>query len=328
VLDVGAASLYVRSGAVQAELPLPYGSSRTGFVSELARVAAWPDGRLDISYRDYCNDAAIITQRTTLGRLRAKLLVEQAETKAGPAANALLDRALAEDRTEPGAAVAAARRAKDPARAEQLLEPALAADRIATYFEMLRRAPTLRDLPALRRLRASTPGRARLNPKYGVQALSGSILALSISPESEADCPAASELVLFDVPQAQVVFRHPYLEADSSCHVEQWHQTELNQLLEDLGFNPVQDRAEVEYPSASHPVLAFKRAGYTLSFGDTHAELKRADRVIATGFDDPQGVPRVGYLLTSLHTLVLLTNRNSDTCEGWPSIETLRYTEP
>lgn len=326
VLDVGY-RLSVSSGAAHTELPLPYGSDRTGFVSELDRVALWPDGRLDITYRDYCNEAAAITQKTTIGRLRAQLLMEQAETKAGPVAEALVERALTWDATEPGAAVAAARRAKDPARAEQLLAPALTADRFATYFEMLRSAPTLRHLPALRSLRTPQPGRARIHPERGVQALSGSILALSISYESEADCPTEVELVLFDVLQGQVVFRRPYMAADWNCHHELWHQTELNQLLSDLGFDPVPDRATVEYPKWPYPKLAFKRAGYTLTFGEKYGELKRGERVVASGFD-PLNALRVGYLLPSLNTLVVLTNRNSDTCEGWPSIETLRYAAP
>jgi hypothetical protein len=329
-LDVlmGYGWLYLESSTARAAVPLPYGSNR-GFPDEIWQASVSPRGLVTLVYASNWREGPLVHQTFTLDTLRAKLLMAAAEQRQGSSAEQLAERAGRLDPSEPRAAVArASLAALEPSRAEALLAPAFATDRLQTYFEVLRRGQGLRELPLVKQQRARVPGTARLDQRAPLHATAGSLLALSISPESEADCTMSSELFLLDVRTGLVVFRAPYMQADHDCHESFEHVSELNQLLRDLGFRQQGEQANAEWPAlmAEWPEmgrceLSFKRAGVTLSIRE-RAELRRGRRSLGSVAYDGD-VPRVAYLLPALGVIVVASNRNSDVAEGFPTLSVL-----
>jgi hypothetical protein len=316
--------LHVRSPLAEALLAAPYGSSRKGWPDLIDHAAVTPSGYVGIHYRSNCDDKLLL-QPTSLSALRAKLLIARAEQHPDEA-NALIEQAQALAPAEPTAAVARAKAyVGEPPRAARLLEPALSTARFDTYFEILRQAPKLRDLPLVRKLRAPRVGGAKLDAAGSVLAISGSLLALSVAPETEADCSPFEELLLLDARTGDVVFRRPTLLRDAECRETHVNTRELNQLLSDFGFDVVPAPALAESIDYRQFALSFKPSGLNLSIDIEHqrASVKRGQRPLLTAFWGGDS-PRWGQWLPALRAILVATNRDSDVCEGLPSLEVLR----
>jgi len=316
-------SLLVRSADVTIPLPPPYGSSRRGFVDALDHAQVSPNGSVVVYYKSFCSPRSQHAQPLSLPALRAKLDIARAEQSTEPAAAALRARASSLAPAEPMTAVASAKHAAGAARAA-LVSPALRADRFETYFEIVRQAPELRELPNVERLRARVPGTAELHVTERLQAVAGPLLALSVAQETEADCAPALELVLFDVRKNAVVFRRPYLRYDRDCHEQRQDLAPFNALLHDFGFVPSPDGGAPE---------TLDLQTYEFDFGDElglrvdrqrHvAVLSRGERLLARRFWGSPDSPRRAHLLAEARMLVIETNRDSDVCEGLPGLESL-----
>ena len=316
--------LHVRSPQAEALLAAPYGSSRKGWADFIDHAALTPSGYVGIHYRSNCDDKLLL-QATSLSTLRAKLLIARAEQHPDEAP-ALIEQAQALAPAEPTAAVArAAASLGSPARAAQLLAPALATARFDTYFEIVRQAPKLRDLPLVRQLRAPHAGSAQLDAQGNVAAISGSLLALSVSPETEAACSPFQELLLLNAKTGQVLFRRPTLVADSKCRETAVNTRELNQMLSDFGFDALPAPAPAESTDYQQFTLGFEPSGFVLSIDieRRRASLKRGRRpsqAVAWSSDSP----RWARWLPTLRSILVATNRDSDVCEGLPSLELVR----
>lgn len=317
--------LHVHSGAVQAVLAPPYGSSRKGWADAIQQATVMPSGDVVIQYRSECH-ASHLTQTTSLSTLRAKLLMSRAELAPAAAAQKLVEQANALAPREPAAAVArAALFGAEPALAAMLLAPALASARVETYFEVLRQAPQLLALPLLQKQRALVLGNARLGFETRLFAVSGSLVALSAGAATEADCPSAIELLLLDTKTGAVVFRRPYVLYDAECRALPVHVTPLNHLLSELGFNQAGAMALAESTDYQKYEFAFVQAGIQLRIDRARHTLavelgRRRTRSHWLSTESPQRA----QWLPELRTIVVETNRDSDVCEGLPSFELVR----
>lgn len=316
--------LHVRSPLAEALLSAPYGSSRKGWADFIDHAAVTPSGYVGIHYRSNCDDKLLL-QATSLNVLRAKLLIARAEQHADEA-DALIKQAQALAPAEPTAAVARAKAyLQEPERAARLLAPALSAARFDTYFEILRQAPTLRDVPLVRQLRAPHLGDAKLDAAGSVLGISGSLVALSVSPETEADCSAFEELLLLDTNTGEVVFRRPTLLVDSECRETAVNTRELNQLLADFGFDAVPAPTRAESTDYRQFALEFEPSGLGLSI-----DIDQQRASVKLGQGAPQTLvwdgdsPRFGQWLPTLRAIIVASNRDSDVCEGLPSLDLLR----
>jgi hypothetical protein len=319
--------LVVRSATAQALVSLPYGSSRRGWPDAIDHAALSASGDVVIYYRSECQQS-LIAQATSLSVLRAKLLAATAELGAAADAESLLAQANALAPREPVPAVArAAIHGTEPSRAARLLAPALSVARFETYFEVLRQAPQLRELPLLAKQRAATAGSARLGFEAPLFALSGSLLALDVGAATEADCPGTVELLLLDLKTGAVVFRHPYVLYDDECRALPVHVSELNQLLSDFGFSPAGEAALAESTDYQQFSFAFEKAGVQLRVDRARHTLEleagRAVRTVRRHWASAEA-PQSAHLLSQLRTIVLQTNRDSDVCEGLPALELIR----
>ncbi len=317
--------LHVQSGAVQALLTPPYGSSRKGWADAIQQATVKPGGDVVIQYRSECH-ASHLTQTTSLSALRAKLLMSRAELAPPAEAQKLVEQANALSPRDPAAAVArAALYGAEPALAAMLLAPALASARLETYFEVLRQAPQLLSLPLMQKQRARALGNARLSFETQLFAVSGSLVALSEGAATEADCSSAIDLLLLDTKTGAVVFRHPYVLYDAECRALPVHVTPLNHLLSELGFNQAGEMSLAESTDYQKYEFSFVQAGIQVRIDRARHSLavqlgQRRTRSHWASTEQPQRA----QWLPELRTIVVQTNRDSDVCEGLPSFELIR----